>query len=111
VIAIGRKFLRDIFNDEGKSEDCDINGFKEDNKEGDSPWDLQSGHGTHIAGNIYARLVTEGKFETISKREQFRVISQEWHRFLGFQEKQDILVSRVGKKRKRSLWEKADREF
>jgi superfamily II DNA helicase RecQ len=111
VIAIGRKYLRDIFNDEGKSEDCDVDGFDEDNEEGDSPWDLQSGHGTHIAGNIYARLVTEGKFETISKREQFRTISQEWHRFLGFQEKQDTLVSRVGKKRKRSLWEKADREF
>ena len=111
VIAIGRKFLRDIFHDEGKLEDCDIEDFDEDNEEGDSPWDLQSGHGTRIAGNIYARLVSEGKFETMSKREQFRAISEEWHRFLGFQEKRDALVKRVGKKRKRSAWEKADREF
>ena len=40
MITISRKFLRDIFNDEGKSEDCDIDGFEEDNEEGDSPWDL-----------------------------------------------------------------------
>ena len=36
MITISRKFLRDIFNDEGKSEDCDIDGFEEDNEEGDS---------------------------------------------------------------------------
>jgi hypothetical protein len=36
VIAIGRRFLRDIFNDEGKLEDCDVDGFDEDNEEGDS---------------------------------------------------------------------------
>jgi hypothetical protein len=40
VIAIGRKYLRDIFNDEGKSEDYNIDGFNEDNEEGDSLWDL-----------------------------------------------------------------------
>ncbi|OBT94382.1 hypothetical protein VE01_07738 [Pseudogymnoascus verrucosus] len=94
VIAIGRKFLRDIFNDGSTPEDCDVEGFDEDNEEGDKPWDLQSGHGTHVAGNIYTRLVTEGKFETMSKREQFRTI-----------------MARVGRKRKRSPWEKADREF
>lgn len=111
VIAIGRKFLRDIFNDGSTPEECDVEGFDEDNEEGDSPWDLQSGHGTHIAGNIYARLVTEDKFGTMSKREQFRTISEEWHRWLRFREKQDTLVARVGRKRKRSPWEKADREF
>jgi hypothetical protein len=36
VITIGRRFLRDIFNDKGKLEDCDVDGFDEDNKEGDS---------------------------------------------------------------------------
>ncbi|KFZ23511.1 hypothetical protein V502_02012 [Pseudogymnoascus sp. VKM F-4520 (FW-2644)] len=75
VIAIGWKFLRNIFNDGSTLEDCDVEGFDEDNKEEDSPWDLQSGHGTHVAGNIYAQLVTEGKFETMSKREQFWTIT------------------------------------
>jgi hypothetical protein len=29
--------------------------FDEDNLEGDSPWDLQAGHGIHVVGMIYAR--------------------------------------------------------
>jgi hypothetical protein len=103
--------LKDVFRDEGRLDKGDGEDFDEDNEEGDSPWDLQCGHSTHIAGNIYARLVTEGTFETMSKREQFRTISQEWHRFLGFPETQDTLIQRIGKKRKRSVWEKADREF
>lgn len=79
MIAISWKFLRDIFNDGSTLEDCDVEGFDEDNEEEDSLWDLQSRHSTYVVGNIYARLVTEGKFKTISKREQFRTISEEWH--------------------------------
>jgi hypothetical protein len=110
VIAIGRRFLRDIFKDDDTLDGNGSDDFDEDNEEGDSPWDLQCSHGTHVAGDIYARLITEGKFETMSKREQFRAISQEWHTFLGFQTS-ERLVARVGKKRKRSMWEKAEREF
>jgi superfamily II DNA helicase RecQ len=110
VIAIGRRFLRDIFKDDDTLDGNGGDDFDEDNEEGDSPWDLQCSHGTHVAGDIYARLITEGKFETMSKREQFRAISQEWHTFLGFQTS-ERLVARVGKKRKRSMWEKAEREF
>jgi hypothetical protein len=36
VIAISRRFLRDIFNDKGKLEDCNVDGFNKDNEEGDS---------------------------------------------------------------------------
>ena len=111
TIAIGRKYLGDKFREEGGSEEYDDEDFDEDNVEGDSPLDLQAGHGTHVAGMIYARLVSEGKFETMSQREQFRQVSQEWHRFLGFQDKQDTLVIRIGKKRKRSRWEMAHREM
>jgi hypothetical protein len=40
VIAVSQKNFRDLFLDEGRSEDCDVEGFE---------WDSQSGHGTHIA--------------------------------------------------------------
>ena len=111
TIAIARKYLQDKFGEEQGSEEYDDDDFDEDNVEGDSPLDLQAGHGTHVAGMIYARLISEGKFETMSQREQFRQVSQEWHRFLGFQDKQDTLMVRIGKKRKRSRWEKAHREM
>ncbi|KAH6960101.1 hypothetical protein BKA56DRAFT_447470, partial [Ilyonectria sp. MPI-CAGE-AT-0026] len=50
----------------------------------DSPWDIQAGHGSLIAGLVYGRLITEGCFETNERRVNFRFISQEWHRLLGF---------------------------
>ncbi|KFY64196.1 hypothetical protein V496_03407 [Pseudogymnoascus sp. VKM F-4515 (FW-2607)] len=42
------------FEDESGKWDPDEN-WDEDNVAGDDPWDLQAGHGTHIAGMIYAR--------------------------------------------------------
>jgi hypothetical protein len=36
-------------------EEVDWETFDEDNLDGDSLWDLQAGHRTHIAGMIYAR--------------------------------------------------------
>jgi hypothetical protein len=69
VIAIGRRFLRDIFKDDDTLDGNGGDDFDEDNEEGDSPWDLQCSHGTYVAGDIYTRLITEGKFETMSKRE------------------------------------------
>jgi hypothetical protein len=48
---------------------ADEAGWDEDNTAGDDPWDLQAGHGTHIAGMIYARELMEGNNTIISRRE------------------------------------------
>lgn len=112
VIAIARKYLRDKFgfgDDEIPS--GDVEDFDEDNDEGDSPWDLQAGHGTKVAGMIYARLLSEGRFETISQKERFRAVSQEWHRFLGFASSWEGLEIGVGQKRKRAHWEEVNRDL
>jgi hypothetical protein len=45
---------------------------------------LQAGHGTHIAGMIYACELMEGNDTIISRQERFRRISQQWHWFLEF---------------------------
>jgi hypothetical protein len=65
-------------------EDVDWETFDEDNLEGDSPWDLQAGHGTHVAGMIYARELRQAPGQTMGRQDMFRQISQEWHRFLQF---------------------------
>ena len=51
------------------------NDFDKDNYKGDSIWDLQAGHGTRIAGLIYARLLSEGRFETKSQCERFHQVN------------------------------------
>ncbi|SCV54281.1 uncharacterized protein FFFS_11157 [Fusarium fujikuroi] len=61
----------------------DDSGSESDSDE-DSLYDLQAGHGSKTAGLIYGRLVTEGAFETNERRVNFRYISEEWHRLLGF---------------------------
>lgn len=77
AIAISRRFLNKQFDD---------GGFGDEDEDGvdDSPADLQAGHGTHVAGMIYARALQQGGFGTAEKRDQFRMVSQQWHRFLGF---------------------------
>jgi hypothetical protein len=75
--------------------------YEDDAEEEDSPWDLQAGHGTRLAGMLYARLLSEGKFETRSQKERFRRVSMEWHCFLGFTSSwEGALVA--GHKRKRA---------
>ncbi|KFY65432.1 hypothetical protein V496_02556, partial [Pseudogymnoascus sp. VKM F-4515 (FW-2607)] len=72
AIAISRRFCRENrFEDESGKWDPDEN-WDEDNVAGDDPWDLQAGHGTHIAGMIYARELMEGNNTIISRREKFR---------------------------------------
>ncbi|KAL6412376.1 uncharacterized protein AUP68_03578, partial [Ilyonectria robusta] len=56
----------------------------DDEGDEDSPWDIQAGHRSLIAGLVYGRLITEGCFETNERRVNFQFISQEWHRLLGF---------------------------
>ena len=66
MIAIAQRFLRDKFGFEVGNNLGGSNDFDKDNYEGDSVWDLQAGHRTRIAGLIYARLLSESKFETKS---------------------------------------------
>lgn len=79
AIAIANQYLRGDFKDNGVG-DIDIDAFDDD----DNPWDLQAGHGTHVAGMIYARMLRQERFSTMSRQTKFRQISQRWHRFLGF---------------------------
>jgi hypothetical protein len=84
AIAISRRFCReDRFDDDQDKLDAE-EGWDEDNTAGDGPWDLQAGHGTHVAGMIYARELMEGNNTIIGRREKFRRISQRWHQFLEF---------------------------
>ncbi|KAL1844470.1 hypothetical protein VTK73DRAFT_2461 [Phialemonium thermophilum] len=50
----------------------------------DSIHDLQAGHGSHIAGLVYARLVGQGELGTMRSWEAFCRVSMQWHRFFGF---------------------------
>ena len=99
AIAISRRYCRDPFQeDQGE--------FEEDNID-DDPWDLQVGHGTHTAGMIYARELMEGNDMVVSRREKFRHISQEWHKFWQFGSTGTNTEASVnaGQKRKRETLE------
>ena len=78
-IAVSRKYLR---KGEGRfkhdEEDWD-NETQEDEIE-----DMQAGHGTHVAGIVYARGIREQDGVVESMRQKFRTASENWHGFLGF---------------------------
>ncbi|OBT70707.1 hypothetical protein VF21_10274 [Pseudogymnoascus sp. 05NY08] len=104
AIAISWRFCRENrFKDESGKWDPDEN-WDEDNAAGDDPWDLQAGHGMHIAGMIYARELMEGNNTIISRREKFRQVSCTWHRFLEFASTCQGDAAR-GTKRKRTSFE------
>ena len=79
-IAVSRKYLR---KGEGRfkhdEEDWD-NEEQEDEVE-----DMQAGHGTHVAGIVYARGIREQDGVVEGMRQKFRIASANWHGFLGFQ--------------------------
>jgi hypothetical protein len=80
AIAISRKYCQENPFEEGTAEEEG----EEDAHIEDNPWDLQTGHSSHIGGMIYARLLEEGDSSVASQRAKFHAISQQWHRFLGF---------------------------
>ena len=100
-IAVSRKYLR---KGEGRfkhdEEDWD------DEAEGDEVEDMQAGHGTHVAGIVYARGIREQDGVVESMRQKFRRASENWHRFIGFQIPGEGIR---GGKRKQAGWE-ADME-
>ena len=63
--------------------------------------EMQAGHGTHVAGIVYARGIREQDGAVESMRQKYRQASENWHRFLGF----EVEGPQVGRKRKRAGWE------
>jgi hypothetical protein len=74
VIGISHRYLSGKFMVD-EDEEVDWEMFDEDNLEGDSPWDLQAGHGTHVAGMIYARELRQAPGQTIRRQDMFRQVS------------------------------------
>ncbi|KAK6591502.1 hypothetical protein H4I95_12174 [Botrytis cinerea] len=105
AIAISRRYCREDRFEEEKSKLEESEGWDEDNADGDDPWDLQAGHGTHVAGMIYARELMEGENSIISRREKFRRVSHVWHCFLGFPSAHQGVGMSGRAKRKRQVYE------
>ena len=66
---------------------------------------MQAGHGTHVAGMIYARELAEGDSSIVSRREKFRRVSHTWHCWLGFALAHQGIGMSIGAKRKRQAFE------
>ncbi|KAG7406775.1 hypothetical protein Forpe1208_v014506 [Fusarium oxysporum f. sp. rapae] len=106
AIGISNRYLNKVFKegvegggefDEGEDDDGD--GGWGYNDMVNSIQDLQAGHGSHIAGLIYARLFGQGEFGTMRSRDEFRKASMQWHRFFGFGA--EDRVEQLGGKRER----------
>ena len=110
--AIPRRYLRASFGPDVYGGPGELDSDEEDGEApADSAWDLQSTHQTFTAGMLYGRLASEAEFETADKKEQYRAVSQEWHRFLQFPSSFGAGGPRMGHKRKPlSYWEAANQE-
>lgn len=75
---LNKSFKQDEGGDGGEGDDEWVDDME------DNMWDMQTGHGTRIAGMIYARELQQAVFGTAQRRDQFRTVSRQWHRFLGF---------------------------
>ncbi|TVY64128.1 hypothetical protein Focb16_v014221 [Fusarium oxysporum f. sp. cubense] len=85
AIGISNRYFNKVFSIDDNSGDFE----EEDSEEGsgnlvNSIEDLQAGHGSHVAGLIYARLFGQGDLGTMREREEFRKVSMRWHRFFRF---------------------------
>lgn len=82
AIGIANRYLQKAFGT-GEGEGGEDEG--EDGEGGlvDSIVDLQCGHGSHVAGLIYARLIGQGDLGTMRSRDAFHRVSMQWHRLFG----------------------------
>ncbi|QGA22350.1 hypothetical protein EYB26_010066 [Talaromyces marneffei] len=102
MIAIARRYLGPTTGFESDSMEEE----QEMDEDEDGCWwtaddaviDIQAGHGSHVAGMIYARGVEEAPGTMAAMKAQFRQASERWHRFLGFPP-----VHRAGMKRTRGI--------
>ena len=58
---------------------------RESGDKADDARERQSGHCKRTEEMIYGRLLMESPFHTMSERQEFRKVSADWHRILGFQ--------------------------
>jgi RecQ family ATP-dependent DNA helicase len=81
AIAMSRRYCRaaPFSGDDPKTDDAAGADQEEDDEH-----DLQAGHGTHIAGMIYARELMEDRDAVVGRRGKFRKVSEGWHQFLNF---------------------------
>jgi len=86
------------FSRDGDAEEKGDGGDGGDGDDGEIA-DNQAAHGSHIAGMIYARNIMEQSGVVASKRDQFRALSEDWHRFLGFRMASDWQGS-LGKRKR-----------
>ncbi len=99
AIAIAERYLRRGFGVRTiRSQDggvADPEGGEEEGEEAagiltdsygvpDTMWANQANHSSTVEGMNYAREAELGRFEIASRRDWFRTISCQWHRFLGF---------------------------
>lgn len=104
AIAISRRWIRKGMEN-GADEHSDGDWLQDDPS--DDIADEQATHSPHVAGAVYARDTQELAGATASRRQQFRAISVDWHRFLGFQSTEQAAKKEGlrGLKRKRCPFE------
>lgn len=105
AIAIARHCLKgEGFIDDREDEEGLEDGDEEEGVTSrDHILDLQAGHGSHVAGMIYARAILEAPGEVASVRQQYRNASEAWHRLLQFPSTLGVLI------RKR-VWQSQDQD-
>jgi hypothetical protein len=82
AIAISRRWIRKGV-ESATDEHHDDGDWLQDDPSGEIA-DEQATHSPHVAGAVYARDTQELAGATASRRQQFRAISVDWHRLLGF---------------------------
>ena len=101
AIAISRRWIRRGV-ESATDEHHDDGDWLQDDPSGQIA-DEQATHSPHVAGAVYARDTQELAGATASRRQQFRAISVDWHRSLGFQFTEQ--AKNEGLKRKRCPFE------
>ena len=123
AIAMARKYMRGFEFDDGSANEKGEEDELEADEAGcwwseeDEVIDLQAGHGTHVAGMVYARGIEEASDTVMSMRGKFRRTSQQWQRFLRFasalgSDGECGSTERSGKRKREAAeagWEEAER--
>ena len=79
-IVISRRYLKE----EKKRFELDEKDLNDETQKDDIE-DLQTGHSTHIASMMYVRNIRERDEEMTKRRQQYRKVSESWHRLWKFQ--------------------------
>ena len=106
AIGISRKYMREglSFHADTENEETAEDGFND-------IADVHAGHGSHVAGMIYGRVIMEADGEVASMRLWLRQSSEEWHRFLGFASVMTTHESSKQETTRRTVWEGENQEI